>query len=487
MTSSYPLFSKYEKAMGLFRKAGCCIAACMLFSALAYSQRVAFTDISLHDLSAFKDPGRNWSLASDVWADYTKPGRLEAVKAGTGAILDHPSEKNHTHLITNQEFGDIEIELDFMMAKNSNSGVYLEGRYEVQLFDSWGKLNPTFTDCGGIYQRWDDARPGADKGYEGTAPLTNACKAPGLWQHLLVRFRAPRFDAGGRKTENARFEQVYLNGVLVQQQVEVTGPTRSSLFNDEKATGPLMLQGDHGPVAFRNIRYRSLDGSSHPHGEGAGLIIIKPSNQPYLLRSFVNFGPKKLTYIVSLGDPKQLNYSYDFKQGALLQVWHGPFMDVTDMWDSRGEAQLARPLGSIVPFSDAPCVAVLQDKSTPWPDSVAFDDLQDNGYVLDKDRIPAFSYTLDGATVSDKIAPSADGTSFTRTIQVTNAPPALYCRIIPAAEIEMLGKGLYRVNGAYYIHIDRHIRTQLRQAGDQQEMIVPLTGMKTPLTYSIIW
>src|SRR5690606_29433465 len=120
--------------------------------------------------------------------------------------------------------------LDFMMARGSNSGVYLQGRYEVQLFDSWTKTNPSYSDCGGIYQRWDDTK---NRGYEGTAPLVNVARAPGLWQHLQIRFRAPRFDSKGMKIENARFESVYLNGVLVQQQIGLTGPTRSPLSNEE--------------------------------------------------------------------------------------------------------------------------------------------------------------------------------------------------------------------------------------------------------------
>ncbi|WP_460674701.1 hypothetical protein [Larkinella ripae] len=72
-----------------------------------------------------------------------------------------------------------------------------------------------------------------------------------------MSFRAPRFDKNGAKTENARFIQV-LNDVIVNENVEVTGPTRSALFEDERSLGPLMFQGDHGPLAIRNIRYTLL-------------------------------------------------------------------------------------------------------------------------------------------------------------------------------------------------------------------------------------
>ena len=73
-----------------------------------------------------------------------------------------------------------------------------------------------------------------------------------------MTFRAPRFNDSGKKTENARFVKVVHNGVVIHEEVEVTGPTRSASFEDEGAWGPLMLQGDHGPVAYRNLLVRHL-------------------------------------------------------------------------------------------------------------------------------------------------------------------------------------------------------------------------------------
>ncbi len=125
------------------------------------------------------------------------------------------------------------------------------------MLDSWTRLPVTSSDCGGIYQRWTPNRGRS----EGTAPNMNVARAPGLWQQLRIKFRAPRFNDKGEKIANAVFEEVYLNDVLVQQQVQVTGPTTSAMYpneKDEKATGPLVLQGDHGKAAFRNIRYRYL-------------------------------------------------------------------------------------------------------------------------------------------------------------------------------------------------------------------------------------
>src|SRR3990170_6408673 len=107
--------------------------------------------------------------------------------------------------------------------------IYLQGRYEVQLMDSWRMSNPKFDANGGIYERWDESKPEGQKGFEGHAPRQNVSRAPGLWQHLKISFRAPRFDANGKKIENAKFLLVELNNILVHENVELSGPTRASI------------------------------------------------------------------------------------------------------------------------------------------------------------------------------------------------------------------------------------------------------------------
>ena len=215
------------------------------------------TALPLTDLSAFKTPDKIWTVGADANAD---PGKVHAltVTPGTG-VLARRSGEGGADLYTNAQYGDMDLELDYMMARESNSGIYLEGRYELQLLDSWGVTRPTAADNGGIYQRWNDSKPEGQQGYEGTAPRQNVSKAPGLWQHLKISFQAPHFDAGGKKTENARFIRVELNGVVIHEDVELTGPTRGAMSNDEAATGPLRFQGDHGAVAFRNIRVTPFD------------------------------------------------------------------------------------------------------------------------------------------------------------------------------------------------------------------------------------
>lgn len=219
--------------------------------------------IPLNNLAAFKSPAPNWQTASGVGGNPRVDKVLIAVP-GSGIVINNPTKDAHSQLVTTTEYGDVEVDLDFLMTPGSNSGVYLMGRYEVQLFDSWKTKTPTFADCGGIYQRWDDTRGEGKQGYEGHAPIANASRAPGLWQHLHIEFQAPRFDPSGKKTANARFTKVVLNDFTVQENVEITGPTRSALFTNEDKSGPLMIQGDHGPVAIRALAVKSFDPAATP-------------------------------------------------------------------------------------------------------------------------------------------------------------------------------------------------------------------------------
>jgi hypothetical protein len=187
------------------------------------------------------------------WDRLLGPTRLVGRPAPGGKILNGPQGRT-VNLVSDQKFGDAELYLEFMVSKGSNSGVYLHGLYEVQVFDSYGSTEKmTSSDAGGIYHRWID-----NKGVGGSAPSRNASRRPGEWQSYQIWFRAPRFDAAGKKTANARFIRVLYNGLSIQENVDVDGGTRAHMAIPEAATNPIMLQGDHGPVAYRNIHIRPL-------------------------------------------------------------------------------------------------------------------------------------------------------------------------------------------------------------------------------------
>ncbi len=205
------------------------------------------------DLSAWREPLGEWTVAGRVFKDPADERRL-AWEPGVGAAVNG-AKGRIANLLTTIEHGDVEAHIEFLVPRGSNSGVYFQGRYEIQVLDSWGVAKPGHGDCGGIYERW-----ASDKGFEGWPPRVNASRAPGEWQSFDVIFRAPRWDPSGKKVANAVFVKVTHNGIVIHENQEVTGPTRASAFEDEKPSGPMMLQGDHGPVAYRNIRIRRIEG-----------------------------------------------------------------------------------------------------------------------------------------------------------------------------------------------------------------------------------
>jgi hypothetical protein len=194
-----------------------------------------------------------WSRADSVSLDAKNPKRL-AFKPGT-AIWVNGEKGRAPDLYTKQSFGDLEIHVEFLIAKGSNSGVKFHGVYEIQIIDSFGAKKLTGDSCGGIYPR-AEAKPRYHHIDDGIPPKLNACKAPGEWQILEATFLSPRFDASGKKIANARIVRATLNGQLIHENQELLTPTGNNWNRKEVASGPFMLQGDHGPVAFRNVKVR---------------------------------------------------------------------------------------------------------------------------------------------------------------------------------------------------------------------------------------
>jgi len=171
------------------------------------------------------------SLAAD------DPKKLQ-VAAGGNELIN--AGAHGVDLYTTAKFGDAVIDLEVMVPKGSNSGIYVMGEYEIQVLDSFGREKPGGGDMGAIY----GAAP----------PRVNASKAPGEWQHYVIDYRAPRFDADGKKTANARMIKVTLNDQVIHEDVEMKSQTPGGVTGKESAAGPLMFQGNHGEVAYRNIK-----------------------------------------------------------------------------------------------------------------------------------------------------------------------------------------------------------------------------------------
>ena len=165
-------------------------------------------------------------------------------------IKDSAMIVNKGGIRTKREFGDIQLHIEFATPTppegegqgRGNSGVYLAGRYEVQVLDSY--KNDTYIDgmCGALY--------------ENSIPLVNACRPPGQWQTYDIIFRSPEFDSSGNKTQQANVTVLH-NGVLIQDHA-FTNVTPGGVSEEDSATGPIFMQ-DHGnPVRYRNVWVREL-------------------------------------------------------------------------------------------------------------------------------------------------------------------------------------------------------------------------------------
>ncbi len=183
----------------------------------------------------------------EQWDWTTTDGASSAwIVHGDGSI-----EASGADAVSRREFGDFQLHLEFLcpvMADSqgqarANSGVYLHGRYEVQVLDSWG-LEPSLNGCGAVYSI--------------AKPSENASLPPGQWQTYDIVFRAPRFDQAGTVVQLPRVTVVH-NGILIHDDLELPGTTAGGFDREMRAVGPILLQFHGDPVRYRNIRVRSLD------------------------------------------------------------------------------------------------------------------------------------------------------------------------------------------------------------------------------------
>jgi hypothetical protein len=198
----------------------------------------------------------NWVVKGDKekskWAVGTpamssENPKLLVNKGGEGAMINLADRHNDSLDFYSEEkdFGDCRIELEVMVPQGSNSGIYVMGEYEIQVLDSWGRDEMGNGDMGAVY----GASP----------PPVNASRKPGEWQKYVIDFLAPKYDASGKKKiANAKLVKVELNGQVLHENLEMKSQTPGGVTGREAPTGPLMFQGNHGPVAYRNIKIKPL-------------------------------------------------------------------------------------------------------------------------------------------------------------------------------------------------------------------------------------
>lgn len=184
-----------------------------------------------------------WRSGDGSPARWTVRSGYMEVAAGTGGI------------VTVRQFGDVHLHVEWASPNppkgsdqdRGNSGVFLMGRYEVQVLDSYGSLTYPDGQAGAVYGQYP--------------PLVNASRAPGVWQIYDIVFHRPRFGAGGTVSSPATVT-VFHNGVLVQDHVTLTGPTAHQsrpAYASHPDHLPISLQDHAHPVRFRNIWVRELE------------------------------------------------------------------------------------------------------------------------------------------------------------------------------------------------------------------------------------
>ncbi len=156
------------------------------------------------------------------------------------------------YIYTRQAFGDCQLHLEFAEPSpafgedqdRGNSGVFLMGLYEIQVLDSFNSKTYPDGQAAAVYGQYP--------------PLVNASRPPGQWQSYDILFHGPRFDGNGKLVSPARVTVLH-NGVLVQDNVEIQGPTATGRPYETHAEKlPLALQDHNHPVRFRNIWLREL-------------------------------------------------------------------------------------------------------------------------------------------------------------------------------------------------------------------------------------
>ena len=466
-------------------KAGSTALIWLVGTCMAFGQQ---SSIPLTDLSAFKEPGNSWTLVGDVTVDMNMVNAVKSTK-GTGILLNTSTPKKPGFdLYTIKEYGDMILELDYLVAKGANSGIFLQSNYEIQIEDSWTLTNPVSSSNGGAHERWNNDKPEGEKGFDGFAPRQNVSKAPGLWQHIKVVFQAPKFDASGIKIANARLLSVDLNGVAIHENVELTGATRGG-FGTEKALAPLRIQGDQGTVAFRNISISDIPVAPAQNGRRGGggdpIYVDAPVNT--MIRSFVDVLPGvRSVHAISVGGAQQTAYSYDLDNGTLLHGWHGGFLDATPMWDGRGNGT-SRPLGSVTRFTSKPVLAIskLATPESAWVPDTAGTGFRTKGYVMDSQERPEFKYIIYGTKVTDAVKVMENGQGLTREVTIEQPAKDLYLLLGEVKDLNEVSKGLYLVDDkAYYLQFPNGEKPIVRDANGKKQLIIPI-GSK--LNYSILF
>lgn len=581
-----------------------------------------FTKLQLDDLGAFQRADAvAWKIAGGIFFSRFDPNKIQQGE-GRGVLYINNNSGNTAVLLTEFRHADMDVDLEFMTGKGSEASIWLQGRYKISLKDSWQQASPKSTDCGGSPVAGSDSLG---------MPLLNASKAPGLWQHLTVHFRAARFDAAGKKTSPAVFDKVTLNGKTVLENLTLPALSPGSFEKTEKGRASLAFLSSKGAIAFRNVMYKAYDPRNltlsnmrfdiykglyknydtvknftpyksgttdsltwrvgdkraelkisgdmniitagdylfRVRGGGAVALVVdeklvvnnegtreyttaytgsikltegkhkfalfhanydeclvieyegpgipfttlttpaserkvKPpvpmelpvTGTPVMQRGFMIHQGKVNPYAVTVGFPNGISYAYDLTCFNLTGMWRGKYVDVSNMWEERGEAQLQIPLGANVEMDGLPALFNTDAAPETWPDSVIVDNnvFTERGYRIDSVNVPIYLYTYKGGKVEDRI--SSDKEGLIRRITYTKTTGEAQSSILLASGsfIEKLPDGSFAIDDKqFYIQFPdlesagRAVITKFKNGRMGLLWKFKTDRASETITYSLIW
>ena len=216
---------------------------------------------------AFKQ-NTHWQKVGD--ATITQDMLSFTLAQGDSVLFNRPKDDLKAKgnvLETENDYKDFRFSVDVNVTPKTKSGIYLLGRYHINIMNMYKARKITPYSMGGVSHRYDEDR-GRKPKYDGVKPKattkTNPSKPPGQWQTLEIDFKAPRFDVNGLKTEYAQLISVKLNGMPIHKKQIITGPSQYAPYLNEASQGPILFMGDSAPFALKNLVIEPKDFSHIP-------------------------------------------------------------------------------------------------------------------------------------------------------------------------------------------------------------------------------
>jgi hypothetical protein len=262
------------------------------------------------------------------------------------------------------------------------------------------------------------------------------------------------------------------------------------------STLPAVLEGDAAKQIEAIWDYLA-DGTKAnlPVGvtSGKNLIVLSPDKEAIIYRNFLQGSSPRS---IGVGYPEKAHLAFDANDLRLAMLWQGAFLNAGRHWSGRGEG-FEPPLGdNVLELPKGVSFAVLAKDTDPWPMKPArqLGTYRFLGYRLTEDQRPTFMYAVGDVRIEDFPNPAAGktGVSMVRTFNLTgDNPKNLYFRAMTASKIEALKDGWYRIGGAdsWKMRIESVAAPQLRAAGDNTELLVPVTFKdgKATIVQEFVW